>query len=88
MLCSLQPNSWFRVFSLSVYPSILITAGEGAYGKVYCGLNQTSGELMAVKVLELIGVSGSRQSEAQLSELRQVRGCVLAPVGWPGGLSW
>lgn len=48
------------------------TAGEGAYGKVYAGLNQLTGELMAVKALELVGRSGSAEAQAQLAELEQV----------------
>lgn len=43
--------------------------GEGAYGKVFAGLNQQTGELMAVKILELINKSG--ESKQQLAELQQ-----------------
>ncbi|KIY96351.1 hypothetical protein MNEG_11610 [Monoraphidium neglectum] len=43
--------------------------GEGAYGKVYAGLNQMTGELMAVKALELVGRSGSAEAAAQLADL-------------------
>jgi serine/threonine protein kinase len=38
-------------------------AGEGSYGKVYAGLNQQTGELMAVKVLELIGRAGPEYNQ-------------------------
>ena len=51
--------------------------GEGAYGKVYAGLNTSTGELMAVKALELVGRSGSAESKAQLAELVQVRVCAV-----------
>lgn len=46
--------------------------GEGAYGKVYAGLNQVTGELMAVKTLQLLGRGGCSESQAQLQELKQV----------------
>jgi len=48
-------------------------AGEGAYGKVYAGLNQVTGELMAVKTLQLVGRGGGSEAQAQLQELKQVR---------------
>lgn len=50
-------------------------AGEGAYGQVYLGLNEESGELMAVKSLQLLGRRGSRESQTQLSELKQELEC-------------
>lgn len=54
--------------------SIVWTRGEllgvGAFGKVYAGLNQVTGELMAVKVLELItGQNMHRQLEELQKEL-------------------
>lgn len=49
-------------------------AGEGAYGKVYLGLDQETGAMMAVKTLPLVGRKGSSESEAQLQELKQVSG--------------
>ncbi|GFR49422.1 hypothetical protein Agub_g11479, partial [Astrephomene gubernaculifera] len=36
--------------------------GEGAYGKVYAGLNQQTGELMAVKVLTLLSKHGDKKA--------------------------
>lgn len=39
---------------------------------MYAGLNQLTGELMAVKALELVGRSGSAEAAAQLAELVQV----------------
>jgi serine/threonine protein kinase len=51
------------------------SAGEGAYGQVYLGLNEKSGELMAVKSLQLLGRRGSRESQTQLSELKQELEC-------------
>lgn len=78
-------NTWRQLlFPLAPMLSPLTSraAGEGAYGKVYAGLNQLTGELMAVKTLELVGRSGSAEAKAQLAELVQV-GCVArarAPV--------
>ena len=46
--------------------------GEGAYGRVYAGLNQKTGELMAVKVLDLMDRRGNHM-QTQLAELQQVR---------------
>jgi mitogen-activated protein kinase kinase kinase len=50
--------------------------GEGAYGKVFAGLNQTTGELMAVKqhklpAQELVGTDPhlARQAEQELATL-------------------
>ncbi|PNW70648.1 hypothetical protein CHLRE_17g728700v5 [Chlamydomonas reinhardtii] len=44
--------------------------GEGAYGKVYAGLNQQTGELMAVKVLQLLSKHGNKEAVfAQLEAL-------------------
>ncbi|KAG2431793.1 hypothetical protein HXX76_009288 [Chlamydomonas incerta] len=44
--------------------------GEGAYGKVYAGLNQGTGELMAVKVLQLLSKHGNKEAVfAQLESL-------------------
>jgi len=46
--------------------------GEGAFGKVYAGLNQQTGELMAVKVLELVSRHGNNQAlRQQLNDLQQ-----------------
>lgn len=42
---------------------------------MYAGLNQMTGELMAVKSLQLVGRKGSAESQAQLRELKQVRLC-------------
>lgn len=39
---------------------------------MYAGLNQVTGELMAVKVLELVGRSGTAEALQQLQELTQV----------------
>jgi serine/threonine protein kinase len=48
-----------------------VPAGEGAYGKVYAGLNQSTGELMAVKVLQL-GRGSSGAASAHLTEVLKV----------------
>jgi hypothetical protein len=53
-------------------------AGEGAYGKVYAGLNQFTGELMAVKALQL-GRGNSGAASAHLQEVMKVR--CLPPRG-------
>ena len=45
--------------------------GEGAYGRVYAGLNQKTGELMAVKVLDLMDRRGNHM-HMHLAELQQV----------------
>jgi len=45
--------------------------GEGAYGKVYAGLNQQTGELMAVKVLPLTS-SGSGDDSEERSHLESL----------------
>jgi serine/threonine protein kinase len=50
-------------------------AGEGAYGKVFEGLNKHTGELMAVKALQLLGRPDSEAVQTQLQELTQVRRC-------------
>lgn len=47
-------------------------SGEGAYGKVYLGMNSKTGQLMAVKALQLVGRSGSEEVNEQLRELYQV----------------
>lgn len=49
---------------------------------MYAGLNQTTGELMAVKALELVGRAGSAEAQAQLAELVQAR-CVAATGARP-----
>ncbi|WIA31226.1 hypothetical protein OEZ86_001224 [Tetradesmus obliquus] len=45
--------------------------GEGAYGKVFEGLNKRTGELMAVKALTLLGRPDSEAVRNQLQELTQ-----------------
>lgn len=59
--CRWRASSWCPPF-----------AGEGAYGKVYMGLNLHSGVMMAVKELQLVGRRGSEEVNAQLRELTQV----------------
>jgi hypothetical protein len=50
---------------------------------VYLGLNQETGELMAVKTLPLVGRRGSKELDTQLQELKQVGwGCWAVCVGW------
>lgn len=44
--------------------------GEGAYGKVYAGLNQVTGELMAVKVIELVVKGLDGKPRQPLHELK------------------
>jgi hypothetical protein len=53
-------------------------AGEGAYGKVFEGLNKHTGELMAVKALQLLGRPDSEAVQTQLQELTQVCCCALS----------
>uniref|UniRef100_A0A061R6C7 Mitogen-activated protein kinase kinase kinase n=1 Tax=Tetraselmis sp. GSL018 TaxID=582737 RepID=A0A061R6C7_9CHLO len=49
--------------------------GEGAYGKVYAGLNQHTGELMAVKVLPLnMGSGASDENKLHLQALERELG--------------
>jgi hypothetical protein len=60
-------HSSLRLLLLLPHP-----AGEGAYGQVYLGLNQETGELMAVKTLPLVGRRGSKELDTQLQELKQV----------------
>jgi hypothetical protein len=60
-------------------------AGEGAYGKVFEGLNKHTGELMAVKALQLLGRPDSEAVQTQLQELTQVRLCCI--VRWCAAVS-
>ena len=48
--------------------------GAGAFGKVYLGLNQRSGELMAVKQVEISDVAASdvKSMENEVRVLRQL----------------
>ncbi|KAK9812977.1 hypothetical protein WJX72_006759 [[Myrmecia] bisecta] len=45
--------------------------GEGAYGKVFVGLNQQNGELMAVKEMILAGTKNSPEQRVQLESLER-----------------
>lgn len=56
----------------SANASLYILSGEGAYGKVWMGLDLSTGNMMAVKELQLVGRRGSKEVENQLKELTQV----------------
>ncbi|KAH7283389.1 hypothetical protein KP509_34G004600 [Ceratopteris richardii] len=45
--------------------------GEGAYGKVFCGLNQSTGELMAVKQLKFLNITEDSEKSIYMSCLER-----------------